>query len=196
MAFLSSSARRTARFAAAPAVRSALAAAAPFSSAAAGGFLRRAPGSFPAAAAAPAAPVLTGARPFSSEEGTTPPPTGLPKHLEALAEFFDPGGTVKTPFPNPEVEHGRAWSAAELRRKSFDDLVKLWHVLYKERNVLLTEQGRARRFRRRMRAPIRRWMVRKSMSRIKFILSERRIAYKAARLASAQAALDIPEEER
>mmetsp|Transcript_31298 Transcript_31298/g.74661 ORF Transcript_31298/g.74661 Transcript_31298/m.74661 type:complete len:230 (+) Transcript_31298:111-800(+) len=69
---------------------------------------------------------------------------------------------------------GRSWSAKELRRKSYDDLHKLWLVLYKEKNMLMTEANLARRHGYQMIQPERKRKVRKSMGAIKHVLGERK----------------------
>ena len=71
---------------------------------------------------------------------------------------------------------GRSWSVRELRRKSYEDLHKLWYVLYKERNMLLTESNLSRRHGYTMIQPNRRQKVRKSMGAIKHVLGERKRA--------------------
>ena len=65
---------------------------------------------------------------------------------------------------------------ADLRRKNFDDLHKLWFVLYKERNLLLSARNKARTS---MRAVSgldenRYIKVKRSMAGIKHVLSERK----------------------
>jgi large subunit ribosomal protein L47 len=69
---------------------------------------------------------------------------------------------------------GRSWSVKELRRKSYDDLHKLWYVLYKERNMLLTEQQLSRSRQLIFPQPERFKKVQKSMGAIKHILGERK----------------------
>lgn len=102
---------------------------------------------------------------------------------------------------------GRAWTAAELRRKSFRDLHTLWYVLLRERNLIATQMESYRRASvqsgvlsnvqkrdfqvRPLRGSVSLvpWThvlthfflkCRKSMARIKYVINERRLAYEGA----------------
>ncbi|KAL4537984.1 hypothetical protein Ndes2526B_g04164 [Nannochloris sp. 'desiccata'] len=68
---------------------------------------------------------------------------------------------------------GQAWTAKDLRQKSWDDLHKLWFVLAKERNLLQSEKLAYARARTQMPDPSRLTKVRKGMNRIKQVMSER-----------------------
>mmetsp|Transcript_58359 Transcript_58359/g.79556 ORF Transcript_58359/g.79556 Transcript_58359/m.79556 type:complete len:127 (-) Transcript_58359:385-765(-) len=100
--------------------------------------------------------------------------------LRGLSEFY------VRPIKNGDPPHaGRSWDASDLRRKSFEDLHKLWFVLYKERNALLSELTRVKRVKNKPRIEtemLKMHKVRKSMGGIKTVLAERRKAYKDARL--------------
>jgi large subunit ribosomal protein L47 len=93
---------------------------------------------------------------------------------EGIRGFLDTGtsaGATKT---------GRAWRTAELRLKSFDDLHRLWFVLLRERNTLLTEKSWCK-------TNGRHWVggqsnlvkVKRSMARVQGVVGERARAYKA-----------------
>jgi len=83
------------------------------------------------------------------------------------------------PYLNPEktdedIFAGRAWSMGELRIKSFEDLHKLWFVLGKERNRLLSEKlFRVQKSPDKIMDPQRYKSVKLSMARIKVVLGER-----------------------
>lgn len=91
--------------------------------------------------------------------------------VQGLEEFLE------TPLQEGDKPRtGKDWKAADLRRKSWDDLHKLWYVLLKERNMLASEQGRRKARGEKLPNPTRTTKVKKSMARIKLVLTERAIA--------------------
>ncbi|XP_059303842.1 uncharacterized protein LOC132055858 [Lycium ferocissimum] len=92
--------------------------------------------------------------------------------LNPLVQFFEVDRTAEDDKP---VVYGRGWKASELRLKSWDDLQKLWYVLLKEKNMLMTQRQMLNAQNLRFPNPERMSKVRKSMCRIKHVLTERAI---------------------
>ncbi|KAJ8536400.1 hypothetical protein K7X08_034801 [Anisodus acutangulus] len=92
--------------------------------------------------------------------------------LNPLEQFFE---VDRTPEDDKPVVYGRGWKASELRLKSWDDLQKLWYVLLKEKNMLMTQRQMLNAQNLRFPNPERISKVRKSMCRIKHVLTERAI---------------------
>jgi len=90
-----------------------------------------------------------------------------------LEEFFPPGVVEKGELAPESVSTGRKWHSGELRGKSNEDLHKLWYVLLKERNMLLTLRHEAKRQGVPMPGPTRLHKVQKSMAAIKTVIGER-----------------------
>ncbi|XP_047960817.1 39S ribosomal protein L47, mitochondrial-like [Salvia hispanica] len=89
-----------------------------------------------------------------------------------LEEFFE---ADRKPDDDTPVVYGRSWKASELRLKSWDDLNKLWYVLLKEKNMLMTQRQMLNAQNLNFPSPERISKVRKSMCRIKHVLTERAI---------------------
>ncbi|XP_021888293.1 39S ribosomal protein L47, mitochondrial-like [Carica papaya] len=89
-----------------------------------------------------------------------------------LEEFFE---ADRSQDEEKSVLYGRSWKASELRLKSWDDLHKLWYVLLKEKNMLMTQYQMLHSQNLRFPNPERIPKVRKSMCRIKHVLTERAI---------------------
>lgn len=102
--------------------------------------------------------------------------------VRGIEEFWSPGGPQleagmfnSTFFCYNTVRIGRSWYAFELRNKSYEDLHKLWFVLLKEKNLLLTERQQSRDQGVSWRKPVRLQRVKKSMARLKSVENERRL---------------------
>lgn len=94
-------------------------------------------------------------------------------NTKALAQLIDAHGGAGA------MRTGRAWRTAELRLKSFDDLQKLWFVLVKERNILLSERQWCKTNRRHWEnGQSNLYKVKRSMARIQGVVAERARAYK------------------
>eukprot|EP00252_Welwitschia_mirabilis_P003062 TRINITY_DN13137_c0_g1_i2.p1 TRINITY_DN13137_c0_g1~~TRINITY_DN13137_c0_g1_i2.p1 ORF type:complete len:150 (+),score=33.84 TRINITY_DN13137_c0_g1_i2:310-759(+) len=106
------------------------------------------------------------ASPFSSEASASVSSTKT-KH-NPLEEFFEAERN-----PNEKVIYGRGWLASELRLKSWDDLHKLWYVLLKEKNMLMSQRQMFNSRNLKFPNPGRLIKVRKSMCRLKHVLTER-----------------------
>lgn len=88
-------------------------------------------------------------------------------------EFFD----KEENWTRKEIRHGRGWTVEELRLKSNADLWKLWLVLYKERNMLLTMEAECERQAQLFASPERRFKVQDSMDRLQKVVAERNRAF-------------------
>ncbi|XP_065199705.1 large ribosomal subunit protein uL29m [Planococcus citri] len=90
-----------------------------------------------------------------------------------LNEFFeDPKNWSKE-----EIKVGRSWRVAELRLKSNEDLHKLWYILLKEKNMLLTMEHHCKENYTLFPNPERIDKVEESMSNVETVVRERNKAY-------------------
>lgn len=90
-----------------------------------------------------------------------------------LMEFFDD----KKNWGQNEVRCGRSWRLDELRIKSNSDLHKLWYVLLKEKNMLLTMEHECNEKNELFPNPERMDKVQESMDNIETVVRERNKAY-------------------
>ncbi|XP_046741437.1 39S ribosomal protein L47, mitochondrial [Diprion similis] len=90
-----------------------------------------------------------------------------------LMDFFD----EKKNWGELDVKVGRAWRKDELRIKSNEDLHKLWFVLLKERNMLMTMEHAAKKDYETFQNPERKYKVEESMTNLETVVRERNKAY-------------------
>ncbi|XP_062280620.1 39S ribosomal protein L47, mitochondrial [Scomber scombrus] len=89
-----------------------------------------------------------------------------------LEEFFDSTEN----WGESTVKSGAPWTAKQLRTKSNEELHKLWYVLLKEKNMLLTLEQESKRQRVQMPSPERIRKVERSMIRLETVVQERETA--------------------
>ncbi|KAL2089267.1 hypothetical protein ACEWY4_013955 [Coilia grayii] len=89
-----------------------------------------------------------------------------------LEEFFD----LPENWGEATVKSGGPWTSKQLRAKSNEDLHKLWYVLLKEKNMLLTLEQEAKRQRVAMPSPERLKKVERSMVRLDTVVEERELS--------------------
>ncbi|XP_053178250.1 39S ribosomal protein L47, mitochondrial isoform X2 [Scomber japonicus] len=89
-----------------------------------------------------------------------------------LDEFFDSPEN----WGESTVKSGAPWTAKQLRTKSNEELHKLWYVLLKEKNMLLTLEQESKRQRVQMPSPERIRKVERSMIRLETVVQERETA--------------------
>lgn len=87
------------------------------------------------------------------------------------------------------MKSGASWTCQQLRNKSNEDLHKLWYVLLKERNMLLTLEQEAKRQRLPMPSPERLEKVVDSMDALDKVVQEREDALRL--LQTGQEKLDL-----
>ncbi|XP_045614785.2 large ribosomal subunit protein uL29m [Procambarus clarkii] len=92
---------------------------------------------------------------------------------KGLSEFFDD----EKNWGESVVKVGRAWKLEELRIKSNEDLHKLWYVLLKEKNMLLTMEHAALEEHKLFPSPERIDKVEESMKNLEDVVRERDRAY-------------------
>lgn len=90
-----------------------------------------------------------------------------------LMEFFDD----KKNWGENEIKVGRSWKEDELRLKSNTDLHKLWYILLKERNMLMTMEHECNDKLEIFPSPERLDKVKISMENIETVVRERNKAY-------------------
>lgn len=91
----------------------------------------------------------------------------------SVDEFFEP----RDNWRKREIRSGKEWGKEELRLKSNVDLWKLWYVLYKEKNMLLTMEEEYKRLNVAFPNPERVFKVDLSMENLEAVVNERNRAY-------------------